>query len=209
MKACSAFQERCTHPRLGNPTNEAYLFHGSNPTSAISILSTSFKVDFAGAAVGTMFGPGVYLAESSAKSDEYRETKIRVVPMTASSQCCFAGSLLEARTLWRSLETTQKSVRLVSSTALSGIVKKQSVRFESLLSSTKPPSIQSTWLSTAESTKMDLLQQKRRRRHLPRMHLHSTQCLVKRGRCRCKSRRVWSLEPGFSARRLGATRWRL
>lgn len=71
MKACSAFQERCTHPRLGNPTNEAYLFHGSNPTSAISILSTSFKVDFAGAAVGTMFGPGVYLAESSAKSDEY------------------------------------------------------------------------------------------------------------------------------------------
>ncbi|CAE7362126.1 Tnks [Symbiodinium pilosum] len=71
VKACKAFEERCTHPRLGNPTNEAYLFHGSNPTSAISILSTSFKVDFAGAAVGTMFGPGVYLAESSSKSDEY------------------------------------------------------------------------------------------------------------------------------------------
>ena len=44
---------------------EAYLFHGSNPTSAISILSTSFKVDFAGAAVGTMFGPGAFLAELS------------------------------------------------------------------------------------------------------------------------------------------------
>ena len=71
MQACSALKERCQHPRLGNPGNEAYLLHGSNPTSAISILANSFKVDFAGAAVGTMFGPGIYLAESSSKSDEY------------------------------------------------------------------------------------------------------------------------------------------
>eukprot|EP00933_Yihiella_yeosuensis_P033814 TRINITY_DN27448_c0_g1_i1.p1 TRINITY_DN27448_c0_g1~~TRINITY_DN27448_c0_g1_i1.p1 ORF type:complete len:984 (-),score=175.77 TRINITY_DN27448_c0_g1_i1:70-3021(-) len=70
-EACQALTLRCSHPTIGNPSNEAYLFHGSNPTSAISILGTSFKVDFAGAAVGTMFGPGVYMAESSSKSDEY------------------------------------------------------------------------------------------------------------------------------------------
>merc|ERR1719281_2292342 len=54
-----------------NPSNEQYLFHGSNPTSAMSILGTSFKVDLAGKTAGTMFGPGVYLAEASSKSDEY------------------------------------------------------------------------------------------------------------------------------------------
>jgi len=68
---CPELKERCTSKSVGNPTNEAYLFHGSNPTSAISILGTSFKIDLAGASVGTMFGPGVYLAESSTKSDEY------------------------------------------------------------------------------------------------------------------------------------------
>lgn len=62
---------RCSHPTYGNPSNEHYLFHGSNPTSAMSILGTSFKVDFAGKTAGTMFGPGVYLAEASSKSDEY------------------------------------------------------------------------------------------------------------------------------------------
>mmetsp|Transcript_75871 Transcript_75871/g.180267 ORF Transcript_75871/g.180267 Transcript_75871/m.180267 type:complete len:1130 (+) Transcript_75871:72-3461(+) len=56
-----------------NDANEAYLFHGTNPTSAFAILGTSFKVDFAGGAAGTMFGPGVYLAESSSKSDEYAQ----------------------------------------------------------------------------------------------------------------------------------------
>merc|ERR1719375_2758561 len=56
---------------VGNPANENYLFHGSNPTSAMSILGTSFKVDFAGKSAGTMFGPGIYLAEASSKADEY------------------------------------------------------------------------------------------------------------------------------------------
>jgi hypothetical protein len=63
--------ERCTHPTIGNPSNEQYLMHGSNPTSAMSILGTSFKIDFAGATAGTMFGPGIYLAEASSKADEY------------------------------------------------------------------------------------------------------------------------------------------
>lgn len=62
---------RCEHPTFGNPSNEQYLFHGTNPTSGMSILGTSFKVDFAGASAGTMFGPGIYLAEASSKADEY------------------------------------------------------------------------------------------------------------------------------------------
>lgn len=69
MAACPGLAARCNH--LGNPANEAYLLHGSNPTSAQSILATSFTVDLAGAAVGSMFGPGIYMAESSTKADEY------------------------------------------------------------------------------------------------------------------------------------------
>jgi hypothetical protein len=45
--------------------------HGTNPTSAVAILRTDFKIDLAGVSGGTMFGPGVYLAESSSKADEY------------------------------------------------------------------------------------------------------------------------------------------
>jgi len=71
VEACPGLADRCRHPRVGNPTNEAYLMHGSNPTSATSILGTSFKIDFAGATAGTMFGPGIYLAEASSKADEY------------------------------------------------------------------------------------------------------------------------------------------
>jgi len=50
---------------------EAWLFHGTNPSSAMSILKTGFVLDHAGSARGTMFGYGVYLAEASSKSDEY------------------------------------------------------------------------------------------------------------------------------------------
>mmetsp|Transcript_22307 Transcript_22307/g.40564 ORF Transcript_22307/g.40564 Transcript_22307/m.40564 type:complete len:249 (-) Transcript_22307:111-857(-) len=73
IAASKGLAERCKHPRLGNPTNEAYLLHGTNPTSAQSILASSFKIDFAGASAGTMFGPGIYLAESSSKADEYAQ----------------------------------------------------------------------------------------------------------------------------------------
>jgi len=45
--------------------------HGTNPTSAVAILKTDFKIDLAGASAGTMFGPGAYLAEASTKADEY------------------------------------------------------------------------------------------------------------------------------------------
>jgi len=62
---------RCIHQDRGNGSNEAYLLHGSNPTSAMSILGTSFNMDLAGKNAGSMFGPGIYMAESSVKADEY------------------------------------------------------------------------------------------------------------------------------------------
>merc|ERR1712203_768224 len=44
---------------------EAFCFHGTNPTSTMSILRTGFKLDAAGVSAGTMFGYGIYLAECS------------------------------------------------------------------------------------------------------------------------------------------------
>jgi hypothetical protein len=69
--AIKGLADRCTHPRLGNPTNQAYLLHGTHPTMAVAILNKSFTIDTAGKSAGTMFGPGIYLAESSTKADEY------------------------------------------------------------------------------------------------------------------------------------------
>eukprot|EP00931_Biecheleriopsis_adriatica_P107658 TRINITY_DN8197_c0_g2_i1.p1 TRINITY_DN8197_c0_g2~~TRINITY_DN8197_c0_g2_i1.p1 ORF type:complete len:595 (+),score=68.26 TRINITY_DN8197_c0_g2_i1:109-1893(+) len=51
--------------------NEKFFFHGTNPVAADSIARTDFDMDRAGSAVGTMFGPGLYLAENASKSDEY------------------------------------------------------------------------------------------------------------------------------------------
>jgi len=73
MEAAAELAKRCCVPEHDNQINEAYLMHGTNPTSALAILDTSFKIDFAGGAAGTMFGPGIYLAESSSKSDEYAQ----------------------------------------------------------------------------------------------------------------------------------------
>jgi hypothetical protein len=55
--------------RLRN--GEDLLFHGTNPSSAISILKAGFRLNHAGKSWGTMFGYGIYLAECSSKSDEY------------------------------------------------------------------------------------------------------------------------------------------
>jgi len=50
---------------------EALLFHGTNPSSSVSILKGGFVLGNAGKSTGTMFGYGVYLAECCSKSDEY------------------------------------------------------------------------------------------------------------------------------------------
>jgi len=51
--------------------NEFFLFHGTNPSAAQSICESGFNVDLSGSNKGALYGPGVYLAESSAKADEY------------------------------------------------------------------------------------------------------------------------------------------
>eukprot|EP00931_Biecheleriopsis_adriatica_P062089 TRINITY_DN37380_c0_g1_i1.p1 TRINITY_DN37380_c0_g1~~TRINITY_DN37380_c0_g1_i1.p1 ORF type:complete len:907 (-),score=171.96 TRINITY_DN37380_c0_g1_i1:221-2941(-) len=53
------------------PHGCSYLLHGTNPSSAMSILKQGFQVRHAGSATGTMYGNGIYMAECSSKSDEY------------------------------------------------------------------------------------------------------------------------------------------
>lgn len=65
IDGCAAF----INSRLGE--GEAYLFHGTNPSSSMNILRTGFSLDSAGKSTGTMFGYGIYLAECASKSDEY------------------------------------------------------------------------------------------------------------------------------------------
>ena len=68
--ACPGLAMRCNHAAVGNPTSQAYLPHGTNPTAAVAILNRSFTVDLAGKGAGSMFGPGVYLAEASTKAEQ-------------------------------------------------------------------------------------------------------------------------------------------
>merc|ERR1712159_349010 len=53
--------------------NEFLLFHGTKPSSAASICDDGFHVNLAGSKSGTLYGPGIYLAERSSKADEYAE----------------------------------------------------------------------------------------------------------------------------------------
>lgn len=46
--------------------NEVFLFHGTKQTFVDSIVQNGFK-----ASTGGLFGPGVYLAESAQKADQY------------------------------------------------------------------------------------------------------------------------------------------
>jgi hypothetical protein len=55
--------------RLGE--GEAFLLHGTNPSSAMGILKNGFVLNHAGKSTGTMLGYGIYLAECASKSDEY------------------------------------------------------------------------------------------------------------------------------------------
>lgn len=57
--------------RLNEQVNEWYLFHGTSPAAAASICTTDFKVSRAGSSTGTLYGKGLYFAESITKADEY------------------------------------------------------------------------------------------------------------------------------------------
>lgn len=56
---------------LETKANEFYLFHGTKPSACDSICKSDFMVRMAGANAGTLYGPGIYFAECSSKSDEY------------------------------------------------------------------------------------------------------------------------------------------
>lgn len=56
---------------LDTCTNEFLLFHGARKSAVESICSTDFKLNLSGMSAGSLYGPGVYFAECSSKSDEY------------------------------------------------------------------------------------------------------------------------------------------
>eukprot|EP00927_Polykrikos_kofoidii_P004315 TRINITY_DN11705_c0_g1_i1.p1 TRINITY_DN11705_c0_g1~~TRINITY_DN11705_c0_g1_i1.p1 ORF type:complete len:526 (+),score=55.36 TRINITY_DN11705_c0_g1_i1:52-1578(+) len=56
---------------LRTEINEKYLFHGTKPSAARAICTDDFSLRKAGSNAGTLYGPGIYFAEASSKSDEY------------------------------------------------------------------------------------------------------------------------------------------
>eukprot|EP00418_Pyrodinium_bahamense_P069294 CAMPEP_0179092062 /NCGR_PEP_ID=MMETSP0796-20121207/42086_1 /TAXON_ID=73915 /ORGANISM="Pyrodinium bahamense, Strain pbaha01" /LENGTH=492 /DNA_ID=CAMNT_0020789661 /DNA_START=38 /DNA_END=1516 /DNA_ORIENTATION=- len=63
--------ETCMQEPRKSDVNEFFLFHGTKPTAATAICNDGFNVDLSGSNKGSLYGPGVYCAESSAKADEY------------------------------------------------------------------------------------------------------------------------------------------
>lgn len=57
--------------------NEVWLWHGTGKEGAHGITDTDFDMGRAGSAAGTMFGRGLYFAESCMKSDEYTKADDR------------------------------------------------------------------------------------------------------------------------------------
>eukprot|EP00929_Paragymnodinium_shiwhaense_P057698 TRINITY_DN28888_c0_g1_i1.p1 TRINITY_DN28888_c0_g1~~TRINITY_DN28888_c0_g1_i1.p1 ORF type:complete len:696 (+),score=118.32 TRINITY_DN28888_c0_g1_i1:70-2088(+) len=57
--------------RLRDDCNEWYLWHGTNLEVAEKICATDFQVSCAGTNTGTLYGRGLYFAESITKADEY------------------------------------------------------------------------------------------------------------------------------------------
>lgn len=51
--------------------SEHYLFHGTSPSGAVGIKEHGFDINQAGKHAGSLYGPGLYFAENSSKSDEY------------------------------------------------------------------------------------------------------------------------------------------
>lgn len=73
---------------LESDINEMYLYHGTNSDAAAAIAREDFNMVRVGSAVGTMFGPGIYLAEHATKSDEYARKEKAF--SWASVHCFFA-----------------------------------------------------------------------------------------------------------------------
>jgi len=59
---------------LADKVNEMYLWHGCAEQAAIAITGQDgFLMKYCGTGAGSMYGPGIYLAECSSKADEYSE----------------------------------------------------------------------------------------------------------------------------------------
>lgn len=56
---------------LDHSLNEVYLWHGTQVRKGLAIAQDDFKLSFAGSTTGSMFGEGLYFAESCTKADEY------------------------------------------------------------------------------------------------------------------------------------------
>lgn len=67
-----AFEQGLQEPR-DEKANEFFLFHGSKPQALTKICGSGFNMDLSGSNRGSLYGPGIYCAESSAKADEYAE----------------------------------------------------------------------------------------------------------------------------------------
>jgi hypothetical protein len=73
VKTTACWREVCPSKseRLAEACNEWYLFHGTSPEAARQICESSFKLNLSGTRTGTLYGKGVYCAESITKADEY------------------------------------------------------------------------------------------------------------------------------------------
>jgi len=58
-------------PELDGAACEVWLWHGTSAAGAEGITTDDFNLDLCGSNAGTLYGRGIYLAESCTKSDEY------------------------------------------------------------------------------------------------------------------------------------------
>jgi len=58
-------------PELDEAAREVWLWHGTSAAGAEGITTDDFNLDLCGSNAGTLYGRGIYLAESCTKSDEY------------------------------------------------------------------------------------------------------------------------------------------
>ena len=132
LNACQGLDQRCTDHSLGNPSNQAYLLHGTNPTSAVAILSSSFTVNLAGKSAGVGFrscslvlifatpeAPRLLPLQARCLGPGSTWRKVRRRPMntpvttwvastTASMPCWCAGPSSDGPMWWKMQETSAR-----------------------------------------------------------------------------------------------------
>ena len=79
-KVCGKQNAHFTHRRESSSlpslhvtqwVSQVYLWHGTQVRKGLAIAQDDFKLSFAGSTTGSMFGEGLYFAESCTKADEY------------------------------------------------------------------------------------------------------------------------------------------